>query len=52
MDGERASVGFLLMRVKESEEYERLVEKVEENESEDEGIEDYKIGGYHTVFIG
>jgi serine/threonine-protein kinase SRPK3 len=24
----------------------------EENDSEDEGIEDYKIGGYHPVYIG
>lgn len=24
----------------------------EENDSEDEGIEDYKLGGYHPVHIG
>ena len=23
-----------------------------ENDSEDEGIDDYKIGGYHSVHIG
>ena len=26
--------------------------EVEDNESEDEGIEDYKLGGYHPVHIG
>lgn len=26
--------------------------EAEENESEDEGIEDYKLGGYHPVHIG
>ena len=25
---------------------------IDENESEDEGIEDYKLGGYHPVHIG
>jgi hypothetical protein len=25
---------------------------IEENDSEDEGIDDYKIGGYHPVHIG
>lgn len=25
---------------------------VEENDSEDEGIDDYKLGGYHPVHIG
>lgn len=25
---------------------------IEENDSEDEGIEDYKLGGYHPVHIG
>ena len=24
----------------------------QDHESEDEGIEDYKIGGYHPIFIG
>jgi hypothetical protein len=27
-------------------------QEVEENESEDEGMEDYKLGGYHPVHIG
>jgi len=26
--------------------------EIDENESEDEGIEDYKLGGYHPVHIG
>jgi len=25
---------------------------LEENDSEDEGIDDYRIGGYHPVHIG
>ena len=27
-------------------------EEIDENDSEDEGIDDYKIGGYHPVHVG
>lgn len=29
-----------------------MVEEIDENDSEDEGIDDYKIGGYHPIHIG
>ena len=33
--------------------FEELMEQIDkENDSEDEGVQDYKIGGYHPVHIG
>ena len=29
-----------------------LINEIEEDDSEDEGIEDYKIGGYHPIHVG
>ena len=32
-------------------EFNKIIEDID-NSSEDEGIEDYKKGGYHTVHVG
>ena len=48
--GIRVNILFKPIRPANIEEFHKYMDQ--EHEDEDEGIEDYKLGGYHTVHVG